>query len=110
METAGGTARTLQDSWGGWENRVREHVPDVTQPDLKSAFKRLDKRDIVKLTKPDSQRRNAYEYSGNDANDSYDSWFFLTGPFNVDMTDDAISYCNSIRIEKSGHPIGYVPR
>jgi len=100
-----GTARTHQDSWGGWENSVREHVPDVTQPDLKSAFKRLSRRDLVKLFKPDSQRRNAHEYSGNDADDT---GFFFTGPFNVDITDDGVSYWDSISMGSTGNPIGFV--
>ena len=101
-----GTVRALQDSWGGWENRVREHVPDVTVPDLKSAFKRLGKRDIARLTKPDSLRRNAYQYSGNDSDDAA---FFFTGPFNVDITNDGVSYWDSIRTETIGNPIGFVP-
>lgn len=78
---------------------------DFTQGDLKSAFRRLAKRDVVQLTKPDDRRRDAFEYSGNDRDDEE---FFFRGPFNVTITDEGRSRWDSIRAAKPASQIGFV--
>src|SRR5579871_4327107 len=88
-----GDTRAGQQYLSGWEESVRRLVPDVTMPNLKSAFKRLGKRQIVNLTKPDSQSRDAYPYSGKSSDDNS---FFHTGPFNVNITDEGVSYWDGL--------------
>lgn len=48
--------------------------------ELLAAFKRLGKQGVLRLTKPDSQRYHALEYSGKETEDNS---FFFTGPFNA---------------------------
>ncbi len=78
-----------QDSWGAWNGVVRRTVSDFVDADLLSAFKRLRKRDVIRLTKPDSRTYHASEYSGSDTDDSD---FFFIGPFNASITDEGRSY------------------
>ena len=95
-----------QDSWGGWATQVIARGLDQSsfdQPDLLSALKRLWKRGFLRLTKPDTQRREAYRYSGNEADDSQ---FFFHGTFNADITDEGRAYWDAIRFEP-GLPIGF---
>lgn len=95
-----------QDYWGGWEAQVRArgiNQSELTQQDLLSAFKRLWKQGLLRLTKPNSQRREAHEYSGNAASDGS---LFFTGTFNADITDEGRRYWDSIR-EEPRPPIGF---
>ncbi len=95
-----------QDYWGGWETQgVTRGVdrPEFGQPDLLSAFKRVWNRGFLNLTKPNSRRREAYSYSGNQTDDSK---FFFTGPFNADVTDEGRGYWDRIR-EGPRRPIGF---
>src|SRR3989442_3640 len=75
---------THQDHWGGWSNSVQRRVPEFSDADLLAAFRRLAKRGVLRLTKPDSQRRHAHDYSGNEADDDR---FFFVGPYNATITD-----------------------
>lgn len=79
---------THQDHWGGWSIAVRRRVPEFADADLLAAFRRLSKRDVLRLTKPDSQRRHAHDYSGNEADDD---GFFFVGPYNATITDEGRS-------------------
>jgi hypothetical protein len=95
-----------QDSWGGWTAQVTSRgvgQSEFTQQDLLSAFKRLWKQGLLRLTKPDSQRREANEYSANAADDGN---FFFTSTFNADITDEGRRYWDSIR-EEPRRPIGF---
>ncbi len=78
-----------QDSWGTWEASVRVDVPVFATADLLSAFKRLWKRGVIRLTKPDFQRYHALEYSGRESDDNE---FFYRGPFNATITDEGRSH------------------
>jgi len=95
-----------QDHWGDWHTAVRKLVPEFTDADLKSAFKRLWKGGVLRLTKPDSQRYHAFEYSGDEA---HDEAFFLIGPFNASITDEGRSYWDGIRVDKPRGTIGFRP-
>ena len=66
--------------------------------DLLSALKRLWKRGIIRLSKPDTQRLHASEYSGNEEDDSE---FFFTAMFNASMTDDGRLHWDTIRDNRS---------
>jgi hypothetical protein len=79
---------THQDSWGGWCNLIRQSVSEFADADLLAAFRRLWKRDVLRLTKPDNQRRDAHEYSGSEADTEA---FFFIGPFNATITDEGRS-------------------
>ena len=57
--------------------------------ELLAAFKRLGKQGVLRLTKPDSQRYHASEYSGKETDDDA---FFFTGPFNASITDEGRSH------------------
>lgn len=97
-----------QESWGGWQSQISAHGIDIsefTYDDLLSAFKRLRNRGVLRLTKPDSQRYHAHEYSGNEADDDK---FFFKDPFNAVVTDEGRSYWDSIR-EEPKRPIGFSP-
>ncbi len=75
-----------QDSWGGWGNLIRERVTDFTGEDLKSAFKRLHKQQLLRLTKWDGvSSLHPFEYSSNEADDRS---FFFFGRFNAVVTDE----------------------
>jgi hypothetical protein len=78
-----------QDSWGGWATFVRASVTEFAGADLLSAFKRLWKRGVIRLTKPDFQRYHASEYSGSESDDDE---FFYRGPFNATITDEGRSH------------------
>ncbi len=78
-----------QDSWGNWAGAVRLSVPAFADAELLSAFKRLRKQGIIRLTKPDSQLYHASEYSGKEADDTA---FFFTGAFNASATDEGRSH------------------
>ncbi len=78
-----------QDSWGAWREAVQRTVRGFADAALLAAFRRLWKRGVLRLTKPDSQRYHAYDYSGNDSDD--DSFFFM-GPFNASITDEGRSH------------------
>ena len=46
------TEGTHQDFFGDWEARARNHLPDqFTTGDLKDAFKRLRRKDVLYLSK-----------------------------------------------------------
>jgi hypothetical protein len=64
---------------------VRKRVPEFVDTELLAGFKRLRKRGVLRLTKPDSRRYHAYEYSGNDADDDV---FFFHRNFNASITDE----------------------
>jgi hypothetical protein len=74
-----------QGSWGEWASSVKTSVPAFASADLLSAFKRLWKQSVIRLTKPDHQRYHAQEYSGNEL---YDDEFFYRGAFNATITDE----------------------
>lgn len=85
-----------QDSWGGWESQIHRTVIDSFQAaDLKAAFKRLWAGGILRLSKPDSVRRNAFDYSGDESDDDT---FFYSGPFNATITDKGRSYWDYFKI------------
>ena len=67
---------THQDHWGGWELSVRSRVPAFATGDLLSAFRRLWRKGVLRLSKPDLLQRNAEEYSGDETDD--DRFFFVT--------------------------------
>jgi hypothetical protein len=82
--------RRLQNSIGGWFNRVRERVAEsVDYNDLLFALKRLWKREFLRLIRLDGS-----EYSGNSTDDSR---FFFNGDFVVEVTPEGWSYWESIR-------------
>lgn len=82
--------RRLQNSIGGWFNRVRERIPEsVDYNDLLFALKRLWKWGYLRLTKLEGS-----EYSGNSADDSR---FFFSGDFIVEVTPEGWSYWESLR-------------
>lgn len=87
-----------QDYWGNWAEAVRLNVPDFVNADLLSAFKRLRKQGILRLTKPDSQSYHASEYSGKEADDMA---FFFTGFFNASITDEGRSYWDRAEAPKT---------
>jgi len=91
-----------QDYWGGWEQQVRAKVPDVAQPDLLSAFKRLARAYKITLAKHEN-RRTAIPYTGEES----DSDFFLTERFSADITDEGKTYLEMAR--KPGGRIGFAP-
>jgi len=64
---------------------VKASVPEFAGADLLSAFKRLWKQDVIRLTKSDHSRYHAFEYPGSD---SADPLFFYRGSFNASITDD----------------------
>jgi hypothetical protein len=78
-----------QNSWGGWASSVRTTVPELSNADLLSAFKRLWKEGVIRLTKPNFQRYHAYEYSGQESDDNE---FFYRGSFNAAITDEGRSH------------------
>ena len=88
-----------------WHKSVNELMkPDhVEQPDLRSAFKRLCKRNLIHLTKAGVPPYKCTE------NEDEDVLFFYREPFTARITDEGKSYWDSIRIEKTGNPIGFVP-
>jgi hypothetical protein len=79
---------THQDSWSGWTNSIRRRVPEFTDADLRSAFRRLWKSRTLRLTKLDSQRGHPEDYSGIEADDNR---FFFSGWFNGTITDEGRS-------------------
>lgn len=94
-----------QDSFGGWETQVQALVPDYSnQADLRDAFKRLWDGGDLRLTKPDTMRRHAFDYSGHETDDS---GFFFTGPFNAKATATGRKYWDGIKIEKKKASIGF---
>jgi len=99
--------RSRQDHWGGWEHEVRQKLTDRFQPaDLKSAFKRLWNDGILRLSRPDSVRRHAFDYSGNEADDPA---FFDTDRFNATITDKGIQYRDRLRAnQRDGVFIGHI--
>ncbi len=97
---------THQDDWGDWGVSVRSRVPEFTTGDLKSAFKRLWRKGVLRLSKPDLLRRNAEEYSGDETDDDR---FFFVGPFNASITDEGRSHWDALRVAASGRSIGYLP-
>jgi hypothetical protein len=73
--------RRLQNTIGGWFNRVQERVPEsFDHTDLLFAFRRLWKSGYLYLTKLDGN-----QYSGNPKDDS---WFFLDKEFQVAVTPE----------------------
>jgi len=74
--------------------------------DLLAAFKRLwnGGNGVLRLTKPNNASRHAYDYSGNDADDSD---FFFTGNFNAVATPAGRSYWDGIRVSKTRATIGF---
>ena len=87
-----------QDYWGEWGTSVKAIVPEFGNADLLAAFKRLWKRGVLRLTKADSQRYHAQQYSGNEADDDA---FFFTGDFNASITDEGRSYWDSTEAPKT---------
>ena len=86
-----------QSRWGGWTQSVNTFVPECSQADLLSALKRLGKRGILRLKKPDPPPQyQGSAYSGSERDD--DAFFFM-GPFNAVLTDEGRSYWNSITRE-----------
>jgi hypothetical protein len=75
---------------GGWGALVRDRIPEpADNSDLLFAFKRLWKRGILHVTKPDGR-----EYSGNPSDDH---WFFFMGSFNAEITPEGLSYWESLK-------------
>ena len=78
-----------QDYWGGWMRAVTASLPKCADADLLFALKRLNKRGIVRLTRPGDHRYEGDPYSGSEVDDS---GFFFTGRFNVVLTDEGRKY------------------
>ena len=95
------TEKRQQNFWGEWEQSIRATVPRVQQGDLKDAFKLLWRQHFVRLTKPDTLRRDASEYSGRDKDDN--SFFFIAA-FNAILTPEGRAHWNRI---KRGSGIGF---
>jgi hypothetical protein len=93
------------DFFTGWHKSVEELIkPDrITQPDLRSAFKRLCKLNLIHLTKAGVP---PYKYAENEEEDVL---FFYREPFTAKITDEGKGYWDSIRVERTGNPIGFVP-
>jgi hypothetical protein len=89
---------THQDDWGGWCTAVRQRAPEFVSADLLAAFRRLWRRGALRLTKPDSECRHAYDYSGNET-DNED--FFFVGTFNATITDEGRSVWNNAEEPKT---------
>lgn len=84
------TDGTHQESWDSWQNEAHRAVPEsFDMADLKAAFKRLWKEGVLRLSKPDHQRRHAFEYSGKESDDEA---FLFIGPFNATITDEGRRY------------------
>jgi len=82
--------RCRQNTFCGWHLLVRDRIPEPAEDkDLLFAFKRLWKREILRLTKPGSN-----EYSGDPADDHR---FFFIGPFNAEITPDGWAYWESLK-------------
>ena len=96
-----------QESWGQWMNDICKLVPDLAKPaDLEAAFRRLWKRDYLRLSKVADGRLHGLEYTGNEQDDEI---FFYTGSFNATITDEGRSHWDGIRVDKSGGgTIGFV--
>jgi len=90
-----------QNSWGGWGSEVKTDVLEFTGADLLSAFKRLWKKGVIRLTKPDSQRYHAQDYSGSESDDHS---FFFMGDFNVSITDEGRSHWDRLAVSKTATP------
>jgi len=89
---------THQDNWGGWRTSVQLRVPEFVDAELISAFRRLWKRGVLRLTKPDSARYDAHEYTGRE---SEDGLFFMAGPFNASITDEGRSHWDKAETPKT---------
>src|ERR1039458_2025307 len=76
---------THQDSWGGWSASIRHRVPAFADADLLAGFRRLWKRGVLRLTKPDTQRRHALDHSSNEQDDA---GIFFTGAVNRNINSD----------------------
>jgi hypothetical protein len=94
-----------QDHWGGWRAAIQRSVPDFADAALLAAFKRLWKRGVLRLSKPDSQRYHSQEYSGNELDD--DSFFF-TGRFNATITDEGRSHWDRSEAPKTSVFISHI--
>jgi hypothetical protein len=98
-----GNDGTHPSRWGDWMNDVRQFVPEVTQDNLKAAFKRLWRQKIVHLTKAGLH----YKWS-DDENEDVE--FFFREPFRVSITEDGRKYWDIIRLGTTGNPIGFAPQ
>lgn len=68
-----------QASWHEWEVRIKEIVPDYTDPsDLLAGLKRMWNGSMLQMVDPDQRA-----FSGDDADDET---FFFTGPFKAVAT------------------------
>lgn len=99
-----GQEETHLDLFTGWHKSVEELIkPDrISHPDLISVFKRLYKQNLIGLTRANVP----YKYT---EDKDEDVLFFLRVAFEAKITDEGKGYWDSIRIEKGGNPIGFVP-
>jgi hypothetical protein len=94
-----------QDDWGEWATSVKASVQEFVNSDLLAAFKRLWKRNVLRLSKPDLQRYHANEYSGSEADDNL---FFFRGPFNATITDEGRSHWDKAEPVKTSVFISHI--
>jgi hypothetical protein len=83
--------RRVQNTIGGWFNRMRETVPELNDHnDLLFALKRLHKRERLRLI-----TLEGIDYQGNP---DYDTFIFFRGEFVAEITPEGWSYWESIKV------------
>jgi hypothetical protein len=83
------TDRTHQASWGAWRNDITALVPDLgDEREIDAAFRRLQKREIIRLAKYNGGQPWDFDPLGNG---EYQRTFFGTGPFIAAITDEGRS-------------------
>jgi hypothetical protein len=83
-------------SWGEWRNDVLRLLPDFSNDaSFRVAFKRLWKRNYIRLSKADDGRYHGVEYSGNEQDDNL---FFFIASFDATITDEGRSYWDGMRV------------
>ncbi len=77
------------DGIGGWENKIKEKVPDAITNDVIAVFKRLHESRLIALTKGSA--------SYVEADEGLDEKFFFVGDFRATPTHKGILYWHEIR-------------
>jgi hypothetical protein len=79
------------NSLAGWENRIRQKVPDAMTLDTLAVFKQLSHDGLIKLTKA------GVRYTG-DESENYEREFFYQGPdIRIEPTSKGIIYWHQVK-------------
>src|SRR5262249_44419603 len=92
----------VQCGWDFWMEEVgsRGVRPDgYRSEDLLAAFKRLWRKNTIRLTKPNDYYQHAFEYCGDETGDDD---FFFAGPFGTTLVEQGRLYWNLIRDDTWG--------